>query len=219
MAADHTSWKFTLKVLRIYHNRAVVKHFNKDTTDSKPTNGRQAIKSSLLIRRNDSALQCMNKQMLFMRIQQDYIVSIPEDYIVSIPESWIVKSIGSNIRQLKIIYRTVEKSGSGNYDLVVPHYNGSKSINPPRYIKGQQPVVYNLRDRTKIVVNAINEKEGRKLIEYLLRFVDNRYINDKKDNFVIPGITRIKKQLMKPIMADFYPEGQNNHIREWRIYF
>lgn len=210
MAANHTSWKFTLKVLRIYHNRAVVKHF-RDTTDSNPTNGKQAIKSSLLIRSNDSALQCMNKQMLFMRIQQDYIVSIPE--------SWIIKSIGGNIRQLKIIYRTVEKSGSGNYDLVVPHYKGSKSINPPKYTKGEQPVVYNLKDRTKIVVNAINEQEGRKLIEYLLRFVDDRYINDKKDNFVIPGKTRIKKQLMKPIMADFYPEGQDNHIREWRIYF
>jgi hypothetical protein len=210
MAADHTSWKFTQKVLRIYHNRAVVKHF-KDTTDSKPATGKQAIKSSVLIRSTDSALQCMNKQIMFTRMQQDDVFSIPE--------SWITKSIGSDIPQLKIIYRTVEKSRSGNYDLTVPHYNGSKIINPPKYTKGNQPVVYNLKDRSKIVVNAISEQEGRRVIEYLLKFVEKKYIDDKKDNFVTPGKTKIKKQAMKPIMADFYPDGQNDHIRKWRIYF
>lgn len=211
VATDYSSWKFTQKVIRIYHNRAVVKHFKSDR-DNQPTNGTDAIKASVLIRKTDSALEVMNKQLLFQGI-------IKKEDIFSIPESFVIKSFGADIPQLKIIYRLKEKSRTGNYDLCVPHYNGTKAINPPRYTRGEQPVIFNLRDRSKIVVNVSTESEGVSLIKYLLRFVEKKYIPLNPDNFILGAKSKIKRKLVVPIRADFYSTGEFKKIPDWRIYF
>jgi hypothetical protein len=211
MATDYSSWKFTQKVIRIYHNRAVVRHF-KSEKDNQPTNGKDAIKASVLIRAKDSALVVMNKQLLFQNI-------IKTESANSTPESWITKSIGADIPQLQIIYRAKGRSNSGSFSLCIPHFNGNKGISPPRYTKGNQPVVFNLKDRSKLVVNAVSESEGKSLINYFLRFVDPKFIPSNRENFILPAKTKIRKDTMNPIRGDFYPLGQGNNIPAWRIYF
>lgn len=211
MAIDYKSWKFTQKVIRIYHNRAVVKHF-KSELDVRPGTGRDAIKASVLIRPNDSALVVLNKQILFTRISE-------ENNVVSQPESWIIKSIGNNIPQLKIIYRVKGKTKAGNYDICIPHYNGSKSIKPPEYTKGNQPVTFNLKDRTKIVVNASSVEHGKSIIKYFLKFVNSKYIPENRDNFVIGTESKVKRERMNPIRGDYYPDGQVTPYPKWQIYF
>jgi hypothetical protein len=218
MATNYKSWRFTLKVIRISHNREVKKYFKSlpSNPDSDaypgPTNGREAIRDSLLIYPNDSALIVANKQLYFSRLTSAATGS-------TYPESWLTNSrIGADIPQLVIVYRVRGNNKSGNYTITIPHYEGSKSINPPTYTKGNQPVTFNLKDRTKIVVNAASEREAKRVINTLLKYCDNRFIVDK-DNFVIGSPTKIKRQEMKPIRADFFKTGQKDLQPTWRIYF
>lgn len=217
MPVNYKNWKFTRKVIRITHNREVKKYFKnlKTDADSKTyrgaSSGREAIRDCLLIYENDSAMIVANKQMFFTRL------TAAENSVLSYPESWIIHS-GTDIPQLKIIYRTNSKERKGYYDLNIPHYKGSKSIKPPKYTKGNQPVIFNLKDRTKIVINAVSENEGKSVIRYFLRFVDDKFIKDK-DNFVLGSPSKVKRDEMTPIRADYYPHGQNVANPQWRIYF
>lgn len=203
---------FTLKVIRINHNREVNKFFRKNPPNSKSqgaTKGREALKNALLIYPNDSGIDVLNKQVHFNMLNKN------EESILSVPESWMIHH-GKDISQLKIIYRAA-KSRSGNYDICIPHYNGSKGIKPPTYTKGNTPVVFNLKDRSKIVVNTESETEGKNLIKYFLKFVDKKFL-PSNDAFVLPAPNKVKRHIMKPIRADYYPKGQES-LAAWRIYF
>jgi hypothetical protein len=218
MATNYKSWQFTLKVIRISHNREVKKYFkslpsNPDSdTYRGATNGREAIRDSLLIYPKDSALMVANKQLYFSRLTSAATGSI-------YPESWLTNSrIGGDIPQLLIVYRVKGNNKSGNYSITLPHYEGSKSIKPPTYTKGNQPVTFNLKDRTKIIVNGSSEREAKRVITSLLQYCDSKFIIDR-DNFVIGSPTRVKRQEMKPVRADFFKTGQKDIIPTWRIYF
>ncbi len=220
MPVDYKNWKFTSKVIRITHNREVKKYFKPLKTDSENTayrganTGKEAIRDCLLIYERDSALVVANKQLLFARL-----TSSMTSFGISQPESWLTNShIGGDIPQLVITYRVRGNNKSGNYTITLPHYSGSKSINPPTYTKGNQPIVFNFKDRTKIVVNANSEEEGKRVIKVLLKNCESRFIQDK-DNFLILSKTKIKRQEMKPIKADFFKTGQKDLQPTWRIYF
>ncbi|WP_414529118.1 hypothetical protein [Nodularia chucula] len=208
------AWQFTRKVITINHNRDVRKFFNPKGGNSitlGATRGREALRNSMLIYPKDSQLDVLNKQVHFR------FVLAKDEPILAEPESWLIQH-GRNIPQLKIIYRSANRrSKSGNYTITVPHFNGRKNINPPPYEKGNVPVVFNLSDRSKIVVNASSEKEGRSVINYLLNFVNPKFINNK-NAFVLPAKTDVRKQRMNPIRGDFFNKGQEAPMT-WRVYF
>ncbi|MDB9374306.1 hypothetical protein [Nodularia sphaerocarpa] len=208
------AWQFTRKVITINHNRDVRFFFNPKggtSTTLGATRGREALRNAMLIYPKDSQLDVMNKQIHFR------MVLAKDEPVLAEPESWLIQH-GRNIPQLKIIYRSASRSSkSGNYTITIPHFNGTKGINPPPYEKGNTPVVFNLSDRSKIVVNASSEREGRTVINYLLKFVNSRYINNK-NAFVLPARTNIKKQRMNPVRGDFFNKGQEAPMT-WRVYF
>lgn len=220
MAINYKSWKFTRKVIRISHNREVRKYFKSLLTDPESkiykgaNTGREAIRDSLFIYEQDSALIVANKQLFFSRL-----LNTNSQFSLAHPESWLTNSyIGGDVPQLVIVYRVKNNNKSGNYSITLPHYLGSKNITPPSYTKGNQPVVFNFKDRTKIVVNGSNEQEAKRVIKTLLKYCDKRFIQDK-DNFVIPSQTKIKLQEMRAIRADFFKTGQKDLQPTWRIYF
>jgi hypothetical protein len=213
MNKNTKAWAFTAKVIRINHNRDVKKYFNPKTNNLSlsASRGRQALRDSMLIYPKDSALDILNKQIHFR------LVLANDDSALVEAESWLTKH-GTDIEQLVIIYRPKNKMSGGKYSITIPHFNGSKNIKPPAYTKGNTPVVFNLKDRTKLVVNAESEKEGKRVINVLLKFVDPKFIVNK-DAWVLPSKTKIKRQEMRPHRGDYFKKGHETKNPNWRIYF
>ena len=150
---DANSWEFTQRIIKIGHNRRVKQYFRDEKSDSRTNTGRAAIKTALLIRDNDSALEVVNKQLYFSNY-------LNQELLASYPDGWQIKK-GQNIPQLAIIYRdTDKKSNSGNYTTYIPHFNETKNINIPSYNKGDYWARWILKDNSQIVINAKTENEA-----------------------------------------------------------
>ena len=211
---DTYSLEFTQRMIRIGHNRRVKRYFRDISSDTRTDTGRTALKTSLSIRDNDSALESLNKMTYF----SNYLA---KDLSATYPEGWQVKK-GQNIPQLVIVYRSTEpKNKSGDYPLYIPHYNGSRSPNIPAYSKGDHWARWILKDNSRIIVNAKTEAEALRVIRRLEKYVERKF-----QTLETPWLTTgeaakgtYKKIKVAPIRADYYPEGKQNGLPQWRTYF
>lgn len=208
---NFNSWEWTQKLIRIGHNRSVKKHFKDVLPDDGITTGREALKTGLLIRDTDSALEVANKQIYFTRISKG---EIP---IASVPEDW-PKRVGSDRPQLAIAFRPVGKKTT--YTLVIPHYNGRKQPQIPAYRKGSYRGVLELLDGSKLIVNAATEPEAARVIQVLRRFIVSRHEIGVKARIAKVRGSDFTEARVVPIFADYYPHGMKNEGEvEWRHYF
>jgi len=207
------SWEFTQKMIRIGHNRAVKLFFKDIKADNRRDTGRAALKKSLLIQPEDSALEVMNKQLYF-RLALDS----SEDAVATQPERWVIKP-GADVPHLIVVFRPTEKTRNrtGNYSLSIPHYNGHRNPKIPFYRKGQWCGTLTLKDNTKLIVNAYSKSEAERVIKVLSRYVEHKYLTT--DLEVIPRSGPLLSKIrVKPIRADFYPDGRLDTRPKWRDY-
>ncbi len=205
-------WKFTKRVIRITHNREVRKYFKDVPSDTARTNGRQAIKTALIIRDDDSAIEILNKQFFFrFGLTQSNITSQ-----LAVPEAWTLKP-GFSIPQLVVIYRPDNVKRGGNYTLTIPHYTGDRSPNAPRYTRGNYRVVWVLKDNSSMIINAVSESEGRFVITQLKQYVNKRMWTD--DIRVTERSQQVIRRKYSPIRADFFKNGRSDATPTWRYYY
>lgn len=211
---DAYSWEFTQRMIRIGHNRQIKRYFRDIQSDTRKDTGRTALKTSLLIRDADSALESLNKMTYF----SNYLA---KDVTATYPEGWQVKK-GQNIPQLVIVYRNPDKNSiSGDYPLYIPHYNGTRKPNLPTYQKGDHWARWILKDNSQIIVNAKTEAEALRVIRQLEKYVERKY-QTLETPWLTTGQTAkgtYKKFKAVPIRADYYPEGKKNGYPIWREYF
>lgn len=210
---EANSWEFTQRMIRIGHNRRVKQYFKDTKSDTDTSSGRAAIKVALLIRDEDSAIECQVKMLYFSNYLND-------DKIVSYPEGWEMRK-GRDIPQLAIIFRdTNKKSISGNYTLHIPHYNGNKVPKLPTYSKGDYWARWILKDNSQIVVNGKTEAEALRVINILERQVETKFRTDKIPWLKVGHHTTgtFKQNKVAPIRADYYSKGKVNSYPTWRYY-
>lgn len=210
---EANSWEFTQRMIRIGHNRRVKQYFRDINSDEDSSTGRAALKTSLLIRDEDSAIECQVKMLYF----SGYLAT---ETINSFPEGWEMKK-GQNIPQLAIIFRDTDKKAiSGNYTLHIPHYNGAKTPKLPSYTKGDYWARWILKDNSQIIVNASTEAEALRVISILERQVEAKFRTDKVIWLKVGHHTvgAIKKIKVAPIRADYYPNGKENSYPKWKHY-
>jgi hypothetical protein len=211
---ETNSWEFTQRIIRIGHNRRVKQYFKDIKSDTDTNTGRTALKTALLIRDADSAIESMNKLLYF----SNYLNA---ENVTSYPEGWLIKK-GQNLTQLAIIYRdTDKKTRSGNYTLYIPHYDGSKTPNIPAYSKGDYWARWILKDNSQLLVNGKTEAEALRVIRKLENYVDRKFKTKEIEGLKIGRYTKgtIKQIKVTPLRADYYPEGKENAIPKWRHYF
>lgn len=211
---DKYSWEFTQRMIRIGHNRRVKRYFRDIASDTRTDTGRTALKTSLLIRDNDSALESLNKMTYF----SNYLA---KDLSATYPDGWQVKK-GHDISQLVIVYRNSDKKSiSGDYPLTIPHYNGTRNPKIPSYHKGDHWARWILKDNSHIVVNAKTEAEALRVIRRLEKYVERKFQTNETP-WLVTGETAkgtYKEFKAVPIRADYYPEGKKNSYPTWREYF
>lgn len=209
------SWEFTQRIMRIGHNRRVKAYFRDTASDTAAATGRQALKTSLLIRDDDSALETMTKMLYFSNY-------LDRDLAATFPESWQVQ-VGHDIPQLAIIFRNSDpKSKSGDYTTYIPHYNGNKNPKIKPYNHGDYWARWTLKDNSKIIVNAKTEAEAVKVVKQLEKYVERKYRTPELPWLVTGEAAKGTYKQFKavPIRADYYPTGKKKgHYAEWRKYF
>jgi hypothetical protein len=210
---EANSWEFTQRMIRIGHNRRVKQYFKDTKSDTDTNTGRSAIKVALLIRDEDSAIECQVKMLYFSGY-------LERDNVNSFPEGWEIKK-GQNIPQLAIIFRDTNKnSNSGNYTLHIPHYNGDKTPKLPTYNKGDYWAKWILKDNSQLLVNGSTEAEAIRAISILEKQVETKFRTDKIPWLKVGHYTTdtIKRIKVAPIRADYYPNGKENSYPKWRYY-
>lgn len=208
------SWEFTQRIIRIGHNRRVKQYFKDIKSDTDTKTGRTALKTALLIRDEDSAIESMNKLLYF----SNYLNA---ENVTSYPEGWLLKK-GQDIPQLAIIYRdTDKKTRSGNYTLYIPHYNGDKTPNIPAYSKGDYWARWILKDNSQLLVNGKTEAEAIRVINKLESYVDRKFNTKEITGLKVGRYIRgtVKEIKVAPLRADYYSEGKENAVPKWRHYF
>lgn len=208
-----SSWEFTQKMIRIGHNRRVKQYFKDVGSDTSTANGRAAIKTSLLIRDADSAIETLNKMVYFASY-------LDQDKYNSYPDDWQIKK-GQDIPQLAIIYRPADKKNeSGNYTIHLPHFNGNRNFKAPAYFKGNYRAKWVLKDNSHIIVNAKTSAEALRVIRQLEKYVDRKYQTKETPWLTVApmGNTTYKQIKVNPHRADYYPHGKEGNIAQWRIY-
>ena len=194
------------KLVRRYHNFQV----KKEIANKEIKNTKKAIYKELLIETTDTA-QLIILKILFLWISSGNL----DKFIAStLPTGWAIKP-GDFLPQLVIIYRIKGKTRTGNYELVIPHYKGSRYPSLPDYKKGSHRVALILKDASQMIVNAATESEGRRVIAQCSKYIDSRFLtNDIRHT----ENQRVKTDDMILTRADFYPNGQKNSQPLWRFY-
>lgn len=208
---NFSSWEFTQKIIRIGHNRDVTAHFRDIIGDEQRDTGRAAVKTALLIRDEDSALEVLNKQLYF-RLG---VAGDSRQAIATVPEWWPLR-VGAERPQLVVAFRAPGQKTT--YTLTIPHYTGNRNPAIPAYHKGSWRGELTLGDNSKLVVNARTDAEAARVLGMLQRYVKPSLLKDHT-----PKFTRVKKGFnevrVAPIFADFYSRGQTNTQPDWRSYF
>ncbi|MEY2859280.1 MAG: hypothetical protein RLZZ74_3593, partial [Cyanobacteriota bacterium] len=207
---NFSSWKFTSKVIRQIHNTDVVKHFKDVKKDDDLSRGRSALKAGLVIRAKDSALDILNKQIVFrLGVEKNN----SSDSILSFPEGWVLKP-GDDIPQLAIVYK-IKELKSGYNTIHIPHYNGQRNPKFPPLKKGIKGVILELKDNSKIIIYANNHDYGRDYISrYLLPLVEQKYRTSDFKNVVR---NNVRAGTALAVRADYYSKGKSGgNIPDWR---
>ena len=215
---DAHSWEFTQRIVRIWHNRLVRKHFKDIGSDTQTNTGRSTLKSSVIIRDADSALETLVKLVFFWL----YLKGI--DNLSSIPFSWAVQPQADRA-QLAIVYRPVSsRNKSGNLTTYIPHYNGNTKPKIPAYAKGNWWARATLKDNSHIVVYAKTRGEAERVIKVLLGYVERKYLSDSSQpRYGYLSHKPFRQIKVKPYRADYYSQGTksvNGTLKpKWRYYF
>lgn len=215
LPSNFNSWKYTAKVIRQIHNTDVSRHFSDIKNDDDLSRGRSGLKAGLIIRAKDSALEILNKQIMFrLGIQQN---SSSSGGVASFPMSWVLKP-GDEIPQLAIVYRLKEKD-SGYNTIYIPHYSGDKNPVVPSFQKGIYGTILEMKDNSRIVIFAQSHEVGR---DYILKRLVPMIKPQFKQGYILKQMVRknVRAGLAVPVRADFYPNGKASGGEPlWRHYF
>lgn len=132
---------------------------------------------------------------------------------LAIPGEWPLKP-GADRPQLAITYRNKQRRTSGA--LTIPHYEGPRQPQLPRYETGPWQGEWVLRDGSMLRCYAISKSEALKVIRALAKYVPAYY----KEGGPRARNTerRIKRQKVEPRVAEFYPKGPAP-FPEWKAYY
>ena len=211
-------WQFTKKIIRITHNREVKKYFKDIASDTSRANGRQAIKTSLLIRDNDSAIEILNKQIFFRLGLNDGNVNL--DIAPVVPDWWALRA-GSNRPQLSLIFKQKNKTKYSHYIINVPHYKGGRLNIPPvkPFDKGNIRGALHLSDNSKVIVYTSTEDEAAKVLGQIRRLIIPRFLSGSTETYGRKKGRKLNQFTAIPVGAKYYPRGQENLEPEWRVRF
>lgn len=213
-------WHKLRSVLIQRHNIHVKRSVSKLRASTKENNN-AAISKQIdvlkycLIDTNDSINIALEKQVFYwfdLGYFGDKIQAI-----ASVPDSWQLKKL-SHTPQLIIIYRKNKKSRTGNYELAIPHYDGTPRPVAPTYKKGNKSGILTLKDNSKLVVNAYTDSEAERVVNHLKKYIDRRYLTNDFRITERRGKT-IEKDEYKPIRADYYPRGDEDTYPKWQHFY
>lgn len=202
------NWRRCRRYIAIEHNQQVSKWFRVGTSSA-----RTNLANSIRIYAKDTAPQMQAKMAFFKQY-------IDVENLLALPLIWQT-NLMPGIPQLAIIFKPVEKKNYSRYTLHIPHYNGNRSPNITSHTNGNFWGIYKLKDGSKLNAYGSSETEVSRTIREMMRYVGKKWLPDTKK--IATGYMPhepFKRIKLKPIRADYFPEGRkNNPYSEWSYYF
>lgn len=131
--------------------------------------------------------------------------------IATTPEKWKTE-MADNRAQTIILYRVEGETVGARYQISIPWTKAEKP-NAPKYTKGNISVVYQLKDGSRLVINAENEQEGKRVLNSLKGYIKPSpatLANDAQVQVFKRSGRPVKVQKMIPVRADYYANGSES---------
>lgn len=156
---------------------------------------------------------------------QKMIEDAVEKIALATPESWLIRP-EHHRPQMIIQFGEMlanKKVSSPKYPLTIPHPRPNKPNKSaiPAYKKGNWEIIFVLKDNSKIVIHALNEIEGMKVLNAAKALVLPDYVKDgylSKSGKVITN-TPLSEIAVTPRMAKYFPDGRKSQKPEWIVKF
>lgn len=119
------------------------------------------------------------------------------------------------VPQLVVSWRSVE-GGQSKWSFCIPHpkpiINHNTVFSFPTYTKGNTQLTYTLLNNSKVILNAISEAEGLRILTYVKTLIDPAYINP----LATPKITKGagQGQLREVLVKATYIQKFQGHLSE-----
>ena len=217
MAVIFDRWRTAQKYIRITHNKAVKNYFKEAISK-----GQINLRNSVLIYKQDTATQCQVKMQFFEQYIRVYEVISPV-----IPEWWQIRKEAHRPQLIVVFKRKKDLKDKSKlysrWSLSLPHFvdNPDKVKHLTGYKKGNTQGILTFKDNSKLIIYGRNQAEVERTIKnwVSLNIFDEKYL-DKKD--AKPKLGKINKELEKteviPILAKYYPDGNQKKTPKWIAY-
>jgi hypothetical protein len=147
----------------------------------------------------------------------------PVEAIAAVPDWWQVRIEG---RRPQLVMQFGEVLPNGKIDkamyvMTIPHYIGGQSNTPPvgRYQKGSIEGILTLSDNSKLIVNAISEKEAERVLFQLKQVIDPNYLNGSLIKIGMRRGQALRTITVSPRYGKFFPQGLESMKPQWTAYY
>lgn len=216
-----TEWRklrtIQIKVFNVKLKRSIAL-LTKAASTGKTNQGIIALLKLCIIDKDDTVQIALMKRD-FYYLDLGYIDGVI-NATAAVPDWWQVRKEG---RRPQLVIEFGQRSrkggiGSANYTLHIPHYKGrtppKKSPIPP-YRKGQEEGILTLFDNSKVIVNAFNRAEAKKVIEAAKKVIEAKYLKNSHVKYGTRKGTDLKEVEVFPAKAKYFPTGLENTVPRW----
>lgn len=206
---DCMTCRFNLAAIRSVVQEEINKQLESKTTvevyDDDTGKIEQKPASILSLGTTSDAVKMIYSEIAKVR-QQKPVATVPDRFKTRVPD---------DRPQMVIVY--ADSKNKSYYQLVVPWARNAK---PPasKWKKGSKMVILELKDNSKIVVNAINESEGNRVINQLKSSIPSDKLTGSKVT-VSCRKDKLKEIDVTPIRADWYEKGLAQDTPTKRYYY
>ena len=124
----------------------------------------------------------------------------------SLPESYLYKA--PTIKpQLQLQFKEKDSKSGSRWHVTIPHFNEAFKGNKldHSYVRGNVRCVYTLKDNTKIIVNAKDKKEGKRILTDLSKYVESQQRTNLDDiSYYEVNSREIPKRRVETCYAKFF---------------
>ena len=144
--------------------------------------------------------------------------SCDKDGVVAFPAWWQVRLM-ANVPQVVCIFR---KSGTSTYhSIAIPHPANTEKpggvILPP-YTKGNYMGMVTCKDNSKFIINCESEAEAERMCNAAIAKIDPEFLETPPRVYIGKRKGQaVSVNSMSPTSIEYYSEGQQNNIPDWRV--
>lgn len=173
-------------------------------------------KKALLIKDRDSQISICNKQLLFFLSLQKLEQQVSDKFVLN--SGNVDKDPSMITAEVKLnpsLKYKKDGTPTGTRQIKIPHVDESKlgNLRDFKFTHGKVAVIYSFADKKQIKVLSIDEKEGLRAINELLKIVDSKWLLGSAEEHCYMG--KMPKDMKDGDLHGLTSKGTALHISDF----